>query len=105
MSPNRLVVTITSNCHGLVTNCMAQASTMRSSIATRPSYCFATSRAVSRKTPVSAFSTLALWTTVTFLRPLRSAYSKANSAIRREPALVFTPDEMATAWGSSPIGM
>ena len=44
MSPNRLVVTIMSNCHGLSTSCMAHASTMRSSISTRPSYCFATSR-------------------------------------------------------------
>ena len=38
MSPNRLVVTMTSNCQGFITSCIAQASTMRSSIAIRPSY-------------------------------------------------------------------
>ena len=73
MSPKRFVVTIVSNCHGFSTSCIAQASTMRSSTCTLPSYFFATSRAVSRKTPVSALSTFALWTMVTFLRPCFTA--------------------------------
>ena len=42
-------------------------------IATLPSYFLATSRAVSRKIPDSAFSTFALCTIVTFLRPCFSA--------------------------------
>src|SRR5882762_1196603 len=85
MSPNRFVATITSNCHGSVTSCIAQASTMRSFISMRPSNSLATSRPVSRKSPDNAFSTLALWTTVTRLRPFRSAYSNANLLIRRAP--------------------
>ena len=49
--------------------------------AMRPSYLLRRrSSPVSRKRPVSAFSTLALWTIVTFLRPFFTAYSKANSA-------------------------
>src|SRR4029077_19216919 len=37
---------------------------------------------------------LALCTMVTFLRPLRTAYSKANSAMRRQPARVLTPSRL-----------
>ena len=46
---------------------------IRSFISTRPSYSFATCWPVSRKIPVSALSTLALWTTVTRLRLCRTA--------------------------------
>jgi hypothetical protein len=74
MSPKRFVVTITSNCHGFITSCMQHASMIRSSqVMPLLSYRFATSRPVSRKRPVSAFSTLALCTSVTFLRPCFSA--------------------------------
>jgi hypothetical protein len=40
MSPKRFVVTITSNWYGFITSCIAQASMMRSSHATLPSYFF-----------------------------------------------------------------
>ena len=49
---------------------------------------------ISRKRPVSAFSTFALWTMVTFLRPFFTAYSKANAEMRSAPARVLTPEAM-----------
>src|SRR6266550_2343794 len=51
MSPNRLVVTMTSNCSGLITSCMAVLSTILSSDAIDPAYCSATRRATSRNSP------------------------------------------------------
>ena len=104
MSPNRLVVTSTSNCHGFSTSFIAQASTMTVSISMRPLY-FSSyiCSPVSLKMPVSAFMMLALCTTVTFLRPVAMACSKANSRMCRQPARVLMPVAMATACGSSSI--
>ena len=56
MSPNRFVVTITSNVSGLITSCIAIASTMRSSNSTRPAYSFATCGPTSRGTGLRASS-------------------------------------------------
>ncbi len=104
MSPNRLVVTSTSNCQGLSTSFIAQASTITDSIAMRPLY-FSSyiCSAVSLKMPVSAFMMLALCTMVTFLRPVAMACSKAYSRMWRQPARVLMPVAMATACGSSSI--
>ena len=77
MSPNRLVVTITSNCSGRSTSCKAQLSMMRSLAATLPSYCFATPRPTSRKRPLTILRMLALWTMVTCFLPCATAYSNA----------------------------
>jgi hypothetical protein len=40
--------------------------------------------------PSLSFMMLALWIAVTFLRPCRFAYSKANSLIRRDAFSVIT---------------
>ena len=40
----------------------------------------------------------ALWTAVTFLRPLARAYSKANRAIRSLPVMEIAFKEMAESW-------
>ena len=77
MSPNMLVVTITSNCSGRMTSCMAVLSTIMSLDSTRPSYSLAMARPTSRKSPLTILRMLALCTMVTFRRPCLSAYSKA----------------------------
>ena len=77
MSPNRFVVTMTSNCSGLITSCIAALSTILSSHAITPWYSFAIIRPVSRNNPDVALRMFALWTIVTFLRPCCFAYSKA----------------------------
>ena len=77
MSPNMLVVTMTSNCSGRMTSCMAVLSTIMSLASTRPSYSFATARPTSRKSPLTILRMFALWTMVTFFRPCLSAYSNA----------------------------
>lgn len=77
MSPNMLVVTITSNCSGRSTICMAALSMMRSLNSTRPAYSAPMARPTSRKSPLTILRMLALWTMVTFLRPCCTAYSKA----------------------------
>ena len=46
-------------------------------------------RALSRKSPSLSFMMFALWTAVTFLRPLARAYSKANDAIRSDATAVM----------------
>ena len=76
MSPNRLVVTMTSNCSGRITSCMQVLSTIISlhSISGNSA---ATSRATFRNRPEVVLRMLALWTTVTFLRPVLRASSKA----------------------------
>ena len=68
MSPNMLVVTMTSNWLGFSISCMAQLSTMRSSISKRSRYFSPISIVVSRNRPVRAFSMLALCTIVTLRR-------------------------------------
>jgi hypothetical protein len=73
MSPNMLVVTITSNCSGRITSCIAVLSTIMSLEATRPSYSLAIVFPTSRKSPLTIFRMLALCTMVTFLRPFFSA--------------------------------
>ena len=73
MSPNMLVVTMTSNCCGWSTSCIAALSTIRSLNATRPWYCWAMSRPTSRNSPLAILRMLALWTTVTSFRPCFSA--------------------------------
>ena len=77
MSPYRLGNTTTSNWDGSITRFMQNASIMRSSNATRPSYSAATSRATRRNRPSEYFMMLALWAAVTFRRPCASAYSNA----------------------------
>ena len=72
-----LVVTMTSNCSGRITSCMAVLSTIMSFDSTRPAYSAATARPTSRKSPLTILRMLALWTIVTFLRPCLRAYSKA----------------------------
>ncbi len=76
MSPNRLVVTITSNCSGRITSCMQQLSTIIS-WNSMSGYCAATSRATFRNRPEVDLMMLALCTAVTFLRPVLLASSKA----------------------------
>ena len=74
MSPNRLVVTSMSNCQGLSTSFIAQASMITVSSSNWPLYRRSySSSPVSRKMPVSAFMMLALCTIVTFLRPVSTA--------------------------------
>ena len=75
---------------------MQIASTFASSI-WMPGYAAATFRASSRKRPSVARTTLALCTTVTFVRPFCFAYSNAARTIRSEPRLVFTLQETAYA--------
>lgn len=77
MSPKRFVVTITSNFSGRITSSIAHASTILSSLATRPAYSAATFRPISRKRPCEYLRMLALCTTVTRLRPCFTAYSNA----------------------------
>ena len=76
MSPNRLVVTMMSNCSGRITSCMQVLSTIMS-LHSMSGYCAATSRATFRNRPEVVLRMLALCTTVTFLRPVRRASSKA----------------------------
>ncbi|MCY1313195.1 hypothetical protein D9M70_636950 [compost metagenome] len=76
MSPNRLVVTMMSNCSGRITSCMQVLSTIIS-LHWMSGYCAATSRATFRNKPEVLFRMLALCTTVTFLRPVLRARSKA----------------------------
>ena len=68
---------------------MHMLSTMRSSNSIRPSYSAATVRQLSRKSPSDSFMMLALWTAVTLWRPLATAYSKANRAIRSDASRVM----------------
>ena len=103
MSPNRFVVTMTSNCSGLITSCIAVLSTILSSDAIVPAYCSATRRATSRNSPDVAFRMLALWTIVTFLRPCVLAYSNAYLAMRSLPSRVTIDIACAIARRSVPI--
>ena len=73
MSPNMLVVTMTSNCSGRMTSCIAVLSTIMSFESIFPSYSLATVRPTSRKSPLTIFRMLALWTMVTFRRPCFTA--------------------------------
>ena len=76
MSPNRLVVTMTSNFSGCITSFMQHASTIISSV-WMSGYCAATSRATFRNRPEVDFMMLALCTIVTLRRPLAFASSYA----------------------------
>src|SRR5262245_48498738 len=99
MSPNILVVTITSKAAAARTSSAAIASMIRSSYST-PGKRDATARTDSRKSPSDTRSTLALCTAVTFLRRC-SASAKAVCAIRVEPARVTLRTESAR----SAVGM
>ncbi len=79
MSPNRLPVTITSNCLGALTSCIAALSTYMCSSSTS-GYCACTPLTTSfQNWKVS--STLALSTLVTFLRRFLAAWN-ATCAMR-----------------------
>ena len=64
-----LVVTMTSNCSGRSTSCIAVLSTIMSLDSTRPAYSAATPRPTSRKSPLTILRMFALCTMVTLRRP------------------------------------
>ena len=80
MSPNRFPVTITSNCFGARTSCIAALSTYMCESATC-GYCFATSLTISRHKRLVS-STFSLSTEQSFL-PRFIAAANPTSAIRR----------------------
>ena len=100
MSPNRLVVTMTSNWFGFLTSCMAQLSTI-SSLNSIPACRAATLRPVSRKSPLVHLRMFALCTRVTFRRPRDLAYWKAYSTIRSLPLRVMMLIDSAALCSSS----
>ena len=99
MSPNMLVVTITSNASGWRTKRAAMASTRYSSTSSPPC-CPATENAVSRNNPSVRLRTFALCTTAS-LRLRDAAMRQASSATRREPSRVI----LRTASATSSVGM
>ncbi len=95
MSPNMLVVTITSKRSGARTTWAIMASTMKSSVVTSGNS-WATRRHSSRNMPSPIFSTLCLCTKVTCLRRFMAS-SKAERAIRSQQWRVMRRSEMQTS--------